>query len=95
MHWVHDSGYYEVVKRYIFREMIKVLYDPILFSCSGNLFHKKAAAYEKDLSPYVMVCGTQSRYLELERSILSGLYAFVPLTVYFQILRMLLRNAFT
>ena len=51
----------------------------MLFRCSGNLFHKKAAAYEKDLSLYdfVIVCGTQSRDLELERSVLSGLYGVI------------------
>ena len=76
---VESTGFlivYNIVNKCVFKLLLNCSYVGIFLRYSGRLFHKTAAAYENDLSPYdfVIVCGTCTNDFLLERSILCGLY---------------------
>ena len=63
------------MKRQVFSCFFKLQTEASVFILSGKQFHSVAAAYLKDLFPYVTVltCGTTSSDLDEDLSVLLGL----------------------
>ena len=68
---------YEVLITCVFKLVLNLSYVSIFLTCSGRLFHNTGAAYENDLSPYMILSlfeGHKRRLFARAYRVLSGLY---------------------
>jgi len=66
-------------KRYVFKDLRKLLVHVSSLSLSGSLFHKIGAAVANARSPYVRVdeVGTINKFLFEDRRFLGGMYGVI------------------